>query len=281
LLWGDKMYFNKLKGSFFIERKRRNFYVNMKEPHYHEHYEIYFLLSGNRKYFINHSIYNVTKGDIITIENNVLHKTIAVSSDVHERIVLNFTPEFIMPVLNDEYKITLLNCFKEHKFSIPPNKRDYVLFLFTRMNEEFQNNCEFSYDIIRHYLFELLVFLNKCSQANKELTVKLNISEERIRNAAKYICDNYNKRITLQDAANIAFMSPTYFSKKFRKTTGFRFTEYLNNIRIIEACKLLTTTNYSITDIAFMCGFNDSNYFGEVFRKMKKTSPTNYRIKHG
>ena len=72
-------------------------------------------------------------------------------------------------------------------------------------------------------------------------------------------------------------ISRSYLSKKFKQTTGFGFKEYLLNVRIKEACRLLLETNHSITDIAFACGFNDSNYFGDAFRRIKGISPNKYR----
>lgn len=58
-------------------------------------------------------------------------------------------------------------------------------------------------------------------------------------------------------------MNPTYFSKKFRETTGFGFKEYLTHIRLQNAAHLLRTTDTSITEIAGICGFSDGNYFGD------------------
>ncbi|OYP47874.1 hypothetical protein CG709_03195 [Lachnotalea glycerini] len=78
-------------------------------------------------------------------------------------------------------------------------------------------------------------------------------------------------------AASQANMSATYFSRKFKNVTGFGFKEYLCKIRLTEASKLLLETNQSITEVAFSCGFSDSNYFGDVFRKLKGVSPLQYR----
>lgn len=72
-------------------------------------------------------------------------------------------------------------------------------------------------------------------------------------------------------------ISKSYLSKKFKSVTGFGFKEYLVNVRIKNACTLLLDTNKSITDIAFECGFNDSNYFGDAFRHVKGMSPNKYR----
>ena len=83
-------------------------------------------------------------------------------------------------------------------------------------------------------------------------------------NSLEYVADKFN-------------LSRSYLSKKFKTATGFGFKEYIINVRIQNACNLLLETNKSITDIAFECGFNDSNYFGDAFRKAKGISPHKYR----
>ena len=94
---------------------------------------------------------------------------------------------------------------------------------------------------------------------------------------ATYIYENYDKKLTLVDMAERFNISRSYLSKKFKVITGFGFKEYVVNVRIKNACRLLLETNKSITDIAFECGFNDSNYFGDAFRHIKGMSPNKYR----
>jgi YesN/AraC family two-component response regulator len=76
-------------------------------------------------------------------------------------------------------------------------------------------------------------------------------------------------------------MSPAYCSRKFKSVTGFGFKEYLTNIRIREASRLLLTTSKSITEIAEACGFGDGNYFGDAFKKIKGVPPRVFRKMQG
>ena len=92
-----------------------------------------------------------------------------------------------------------------------------------------------------------------------------------------YIYEHYADNLSLEYVADKFNLSRSYLSKKFKTATGFGFKEYIINVRIQNACNLLLETNKSITDIAFECGFNDSNYFGDAFRKAKGISPHKYR----
>ena len=91
------------------------------------------------------------------------------------------------------------------------------------------------------------------------------------------VYENCHSHITLSDTALKFHISRSYLSKKFKAVTGFGFKEYLINIRIQNACRMLLETNRSITDISLSCGFNDSNYFGDAFRHVKGVSPNHYR----
>ena len=93
----------------------------------------------------------------------------------------------------------------------------------------------------------------------------------------KYIETNFNQPLSLEDVAEIANLSPAYFSRKFKKETGITFKDYLNFIRNKRACQALITTDDSVTKIAADCGFSSSNYFKDIFRRMNGISPREYR----
>ena len=100
---------------------------------------------------------------------------------------------------------------------------------------------------------------------------------DKIQDVTKYVNQNFKQQITLRDAAALAFMEKTYFSKKFKQMTGFGFKEYLTLIRLREAENLLRDTAMSISEISESCGFTGSNYFGDAFKKEKGVSPSEFR----
>ena len=73
-------------------------------------------------------------------------------------------------------------------------------------------------------------------------------------------------------------MSASYFSKQFKSVTGVGLNEYINIIRIGASEKLLLSGNLPITQVAMECGFNDSNYFAAVFKKLKGITPKKYSL---
>lgn len=98
-----------------------------------------------------------------------------------------------------------------------------------------------------------------------------------INKALQYINNNYNTSISLEEIASHVGLSPTYFSRFFRKETNMKFCDYLNMVRVEESKKYLLDIHYSISDIAIMVGFNDQSYFTKVFKNFEKLSPGKYR----
>lgn len=95
--------------------------------------------------------------------------------------------------------------------------------------------------------------------------------------ARKYIEANYRRQLSYRDVANEISISPSYFLSLFKKETGTTFVDYLTAVRIEKAKNLLATTDLAVTHIAYDVGFNNSNYFSNIFRKVVGISATEFR----
>ena len=92
----------------------------------------------------------------------------------------------------------------------------------------------------------------------------------------EYIDDHYSQPITLDCLSRLAGMCPKYFCRTFREVIHRTPIDYLNAFRIEKACDLLSAGQHSITEVAYLCGFNDSCYFARCFKKYKSTTPKRY-----
>ncbi|UAL50218.1 MULTISPECIES: response regulator transcription factor [Metabacillus] len=104
--------------------------------------------------------------------------------------------------------------------------------------------------------------------------------EKLIRKALEYIASHYTENITLQSVADIVHLSKSYFSLYFKKQTGRNFVDYLIDLRIREAKRLLVENENRIYDVAEAAGFKDVKYFSKVFKKVTGLTPMAYREKH-
>ncbi len=103
------------------------------------------------------------------------------------------------------------------------------------------------------------------------------MEDSRISNVYDFIMKNYTQKILVTQAAEIANMSESAFSHFFKKCTNKSFTQFVVELRIGFACKLLMETQDTISQICFKCGFNNISNFNRLFKKYKKITPLQYR----
>lgn len=268
--------------SLWVESLSETDAAGMSQSHFHDYYEIYYLLEGKRRYFINHTLYDISANDIILVNKGDIHLAQSANPPVkYARCLITFSDQFLNGLGSEFDKDFLIKIFDTKKIHIPESMHNTFNMLLHKAETKIRQNDIYSQYIAKLNILELLVNINKFSTKNNTpLMDDLTVYEDRIQEVCRYICNYYNKPISLNEMAKIAYMSPTYFSKKFKRVTGFGFNEYLNNVRIKMATSLLMETQSSITEIATFCGYQDSNYFGDVFKKIVGISPNKYRKEH-
>ncbi|MCE3023438.1 helix-turn-helix domain-containing protein [Riemerella anatipestifer] len=101
-------------------------------------------------------------------------------------------------------------------------------------------------------------------------------NKDKLEKVFTFLEENYHKPIEIESIAKLTNMTLPAFCNFFKKTTHLTFTEYLNRYRVDKACKLLAE-DYSISDVAYMVGFNSVSYFNRNFNKFLNESPTNFK----
>ena len=97
--------------------------------------------------------------------------------------------------------------------------------------------------------------------------------------AIDYLKKNYHRQVTLNEVAKAVYVSPFYISRMFKKETGKTMTEYLNDLRIDNACVLLEDVQYKVYQVGEMVGISDAHYFSRMFKNSLGVTPSEYRNK--
>ena len=142
-----------------------------------------------------------------------------------------------------------------------------------KIEAEYENPDVFSTDVVKtnmHILFYELArgAVGRIADARSAV----------VKEAISYMKKNYAQDITLSAVAAKYFVSPEHLSRSFKRQTGFGFSEYLSLVRLGHAEELLRAKKgMSISEIAYACGFNDSNYFSYRFKEQYGVSPSKAR----
>ena len=131
----------------------------------------------------------------------------------------------------------------------------------------------------------ILHTLSLCTGARTLATTsyaKVNIEDDsrRILRVKKYISDNYMYELRLKSLADLANMSESAFCRFFKLHTGRRLSDYISDIRLGYATRLLIDTTETIAEISFKCGYNNMSNFNRIFKRKKGCSPTEFRNSH-
>ena len=265
---------------FEIEHCKRQEPINMNLYHYHSSYEIYYLLSGVRNYFIKDRTYRIEKGDVVLINRNDLHKTTYGGSSTHERILINLDESFIEDMMASIKDIDILKPFQEDIHVIKLNKTEQANIerILLNMMKEAKEKDIGEVTSIQLLTLELLIFVTRLAvRPGSAVKGHLNPMHEKISDIVKYINASYMNKITLQQIADQFFVSSCYLSRLFKSVTGFTFVEFLNSVRIKEAQRLLKESKLNIGVIAEKTGFESATHFGRVFKEITGFSPLRFR----
>ena len=105
-------------------------------------------------------------------------------------------------------------------------------------------------------------------------------SVTKVDQVTRYISANLNKKISLDEVADLCKMSPKSFSRFFKRNTGKTFVHYVNELRIAQACRRLMETKDSISNICYDSGFNTLSNFNRRFQEIKKMTPREFRTQY-
>ena len=106
-------------------------------------------------------------------------------------------------------------------------------------------------------------------------------TDPRASRAMAMVSESFREAVRQTDVAEAVGLAPSAFSRMFRRVTGGTFTQYVQRLRVAEACRLLIDTDRSITAVGYASGFHNLSHFNRVFRELVGQTPRAYRRRHG
>ncbi len=250
------------------------------EPHYHDFNKIIIFISGKVTYLIEGKAYRLKPWDILLVSNNEIHKPIIDSSEVYERIIIWVNPLFLRKHNNSN--CDLLTCFqlasnqKRNLMRLDSDLLRTVKHTSSRLNDEWKNK-EFGSRVIRNsLLLQLVVYLNRLYLQTENIKEENDIEyDESIESILRYINENLNQELSIDNLSSMFFMSKYYLMHRFKKQTGYTIHNYILQKRLIMA-NLKIKKGKPITEVYLECGFGDYSNFIRTFKKMFGLPPKQY-----
>ena len=244
--------------------------------HEHNVYELYYLVSGKRRYLMQHTVYDVEPGNLILIPPGQLHRVTSATQTGYHRYVLYFNAEHAELLSRIMGSDTLRDLFQKGCIQLPSQISKQIESNMNEIDMQLRDPSPVTYAVITHLLHGILLNVLRFGKQKRQIDGG---TADKVQQIAKFISENYTEDINLAMVADIANMERTYFCKRFKAITGIGFQDYLLQIRLQAAMHMLAETQKPVSEISSCCGFSTSNYFGDAFRRYYGTSPTEYRKK--
>jgi YesN/AraC family two-component response regulator len=253
--------------------------------HYHSALELIYFKKGKGTQFIGDSIKNFNDGDVVLVGRDLPHywrfdseyfkQSDEVTADIY---VVHFEElfwgnDFLNLPENSDVRKVIAN--SKRGIQINGKSKKSIADLIVQIIET--NGAK---KIL--LLLEALLAINQCKEVNYLVSLGFQCNfqvaeKDRIQAIYNYTISNYKKKIDLKEIAEIATISPNSFCKFFKSRSKKTYTQFTNEIRIGQACKLLIENQMSVKEICYESGFYNFASFHKCFKDITGKTPLKYQ----
>lgn len=269
-----------LNDSLVIQQYNEN---NFETPwHYHNEFELTYIIRSNGVRYTGSSIENFKAGDLVLLGANLPHCW--QNAPNYNLGATSLYVQWRPDIFNGIFKINefqnIRSMLEKAKYginfeasnSVKKIGEDLVNLLTLNRTERIISFINILHQISGLSDYKLL------SQANSPLLYSNN--DNRINDIFEFIDKNYDRKISVKKMSELTYMTQSSFCKYFKKQFNKTFTQYLNEFRIYNVCQQLQENNQSISEIALSCGYENMSYFHRQFLKIIHLTPAQYRSKY-
>ncbi len=262
---------------------QEHFGARVVRPHDHDFLELSYILSGTVEHTRDGVRQRLHPGDYLIVDFGSLHEYRACEDEGYSNVDFLFLPELLDPALIQKRSLrSLLEHYLLHfNLSVTMQNPAHMVFhdddgrileLLEKIRTANEERKTGFVELVRCYMIEILIFTMRKIEAVQSVG-KNAVSSFVI----TYVAQHYAEEISLCDVARQLNYSMSYVSRRFREEMGIGFARYLQNYRVIQACRLLADSQLSFSEIAVAVGYRDVKGFSELIRRDMGASPTTLR----
>lgn len=236
------------------------------KPHLHDHFEMLYTKSGRATVRVDDETYEMRDGDICVIFPHQIH-SVTDDSEI-DGAILMFSPDLLPDV-----QVTMRKKYAKSALITASDSREKIISLLLELLDEMPVDDSGSLAIKKGLALQIIGEVFRAS----ELVEATGSNMQILRKIIDYCYKHYTEDITLEKMKNDLFVSKYYISYLFSNKMNISFTNFINSLRISDACRYLEIERYKISDIAERVGFSSLRTFNRVFRELIGATPSEYR----
>lgn len=261
-----------------LSRIERDYAYSTEQYHHHAGYEIYFLNHGEREFVCAGRMFTLREGEAFLVRPDVLHY--AYGETPHEKYGVEFSEKYISRYLTPTAREEFLSIFEQNHIVLGEEEQEEFRRVYRETMQCFQAEKRDNSLCFAGVLSMLALLKGALARQESEAGRKAQPwqdAPESVRTAIAYIRGHYTGIHALTDISDSCYVNKYYLSRSFKKYMGITVMEYINLLRMEQACELLVKTGLSVGEIADSCGFINKSHFSTLFKRYMGTSPTEFK----
>jgi AraC-like DNA-binding protein len=254
------------------------------QAHYHHYIEMLYFVEGSARLFLNGHELRVREGDLVFVNSLDVHALSGPAASPSQHIIIKFDPELMYNTTREALEMKYIRPFlgfTHRQIFHPADLAGTDMVGIVHSLVEDTRNRSYGYGIyVRIGILQMMLWLLKQWESegyHAGMVDNVQLLDE-IVPVFEYVEGHYFEDIKAEDAARLCQMSYSSFARKFKQVMGRGFVEYVNYTRVREAERMLTNSNWSISDVATRAGFSNVSYFIKQFRRFKRISPKQFQL---
>ena len=264
-----RVIYEKRADDFYCRDSRRRNKTLGYTPHLHLQIELAFVKSGKTRVWVDNHVYDLNAGDIIVIFPNQVHRFETIEREQY--ILLKFNPDMIA-----KHSPPLSSAIPTSNLLIGAANDPALCSLIESIADVYYGNDDYKDMILHGYLLSFFGLLLR----RIELTDVPSCDYHVLGTVLNYCIANSEKDLSLAMLERELHISKYYISHMMSAKLHIGFNEYVNSLRVSNACKHLRKSDRSITEISELVGFNTPRTFNRAFYKQMGMTPREYRLQN-
>ncbi|MBQ9143133.1 MAG: helix-turn-helix transcriptional regulator [Lachnospiraceae bacterium] len=263
--------------NFKLNHKKKDNHFSSHVTMYGDLYGIGFMVSASRRIVTPTKTVIVHPGTVQFMHKSLPHRTTYISEGVYENIEIKFrecVAERILAIVGRE-KFDML--FEEISITLTPEAITQIQEITARIEQEWEHFDEYSEVIIEGLVIQFFVTALRGQSAPPAMDTARKENHQPLIDAISYVQHHYAQDPSLQETADAVHVSSAHLSRLFRSDLETTYSQFLTEVKLSHAMSLLLNSRLPISEVANQCGYQNSNYFCDAFKKVMGVSPLKFK----